>query len=86
MLVVFVAQLVGGVLAFVYREQLPGVVTNGLTSTLSNYGGFSTSDMAITKSWDFVQTTVSHHLSQYYVTWSSSLPYHSVPPLWSHDL
>lgn len=62
MLVVFVAQLVGGILGFVYREQLEEIVSDGLQMTLDHYGvntDTSTLNNTITEAWDFIQETVS---------------------------
>jgi len=77
-LVVFAAQLVGGIVAFVYRDQLTGIVTDGLTATLSQYDGSTTTNMAVTRSWDFIQTTVREklgcHANQYSLgsTWRAT--------------
>lgn len=60
-LIVFVAQLVGGILGFVFREELETIVTDGLNRTLASYGvniSTNTVNEAITVSWDFVQTEV----------------------------
>ncbi len=60
-LIVFAAQLTGGILSFVFRDQLTGIIEEGLNGTLSRYGvntSSSTANKAITDSWDFVQETV----------------------------
>ena len=57
-LIVFVAQLVGAILAFVYREDLDNFVTEGLTRTLDRYGGPGSANASITQSWDFIQENV----------------------------
>lgn len=64
-LIVFAAQLAGGILAFVYRDQLTSTVEDGLTLTLERYGvntSTNTINEAVTVSWDFVQTNVRHDL------------------------
>lgn len=62
MLIVFVAQLVGGILGFVYRDRLDDVVSDGLSGTLDRYGVNTTENtvnQAITVAWDLVQNEVS---------------------------
>lgn len=58
-LLVFVAELVGGILSFVYRDQVQSIVTDGIASTFGRYNGTSTTDQAITLAWDTVQRNVS---------------------------
>ena len=58
-LVIFAAQLVGGILGFVYRNEVLNLVSTGLNNTLSEYGGDSTTQQAITTAWDQAQSTVS---------------------------
>ena len=60
MLVVFAAELVGGILSFVYRDQVQTFVTDGLAVTFQQYNGTSTSEQAITIAWDAVQDRVSY--------------------------
>lgn len=52
-------EIVGAVLAFVYRDQAVGFIESGLTSTLTQYNGTTPTAMGIREAWDFVQTTVS---------------------------
>jgi len=63
-IIIFLLQIVGAVLGFVYRDQAVEFVNDGLTSTLVLYN--ATADVAtepasfaITQSWDLVQTQVS---------------------------
>lgn len=58
--VVLVAQLAGGIMGFIYRDQLSTFVTKGLNHTLERYGGTTSSDHVVTVSWDFVQEIVSN--------------------------
>lgn len=57
-LVIFAAQLTGGILGFVYRDTLLDTVETGLNTTLTKYGvntSTTSLNLAITESWDFVQ-------------------------------
>ena len=57
------AQLVGGILGFVFRDRLTDIVEDGLSGTLDRYDAntttASTIDTAVTEAWDFVQEEVS---------------------------
>ena len=61
-LIVFVAQLVGGILGFVFRDELTTIVDEGLRSTQDRYGvntSISTLNDTVTRSWDFIQEEVT---------------------------
>ena len=61
-LIVFMAQLVGGILGFVYRDRLDDIVSDGLSDSLDRYGvntSTNTINDALTEAWDFVQENVS---------------------------
>ena len=62
-LIIFVLEIVGAVLAFVYRDQAIFFVESGLQSTISQYNGTTPTGVAITEAWDFVQRTVSIYLN-----------------------
>lgn len=55
---IFILEIVGAVLGFVYRDQAITFVEAGLTSTLSEYNGTTTTGQAVTRAWDFVQSTL----------------------------
>jgi hypothetical protein len=57
-LLVFAAELVGGILSFVYREQVQSFVTEGIGATFERYNGTNTADVAITLAWDTVQSNL----------------------------
>ncbi|XP_064399863.1 tetraspanin-7-like [Halichondria panicea] len=57
--IIFVVEIVGAVLAFVYRDQAVGFIESGLTSTLTQYNGTTPTAMGIREAWDFVQTTLN---------------------------
>ena len=59
-LVVFAAELVGGILSFVYRDQVQALVTDGIATTFTRYNGTNTADVAVTFAWDAVQSNVSY--------------------------
>ena len=62
MLIVFLAQLVGGILGFVYQEQLRDFVEDGFLMTLDFYDEEATvtfnTNVTITEAWDFVHERV----------------------------
>ncbi len=60
-LIVFVAQLVGGMLGFFFRAELTTIVDQGLMATQDRYGvntSMSTLNEAVTRSWDIIQREV----------------------------
>lgn len=57
-LVVFVLELVGGILAFVYRDDVQEFVQDGLNATIARYNGNATADIAITEAWDTIQDSL----------------------------
>ena len=54
-LVIFIVQIVGGILAFVYYPS----VEEGIVASISQYGGSSEEAQAITAAWNTVQEAVS---------------------------
>ena len=54
----FVAELVGGILSFVYRDQVQSLVTDGIALTFDRYNGTGTANQTITLAWDTVQEQV----------------------------
>ena len=54
----FVAELVGGILSFVYRDQVQSIVRDNIAATFERYNGTSTADQAVTIAWDTVQERV----------------------------
>lgn len=58
-LIVFAAQLTGGILGFVFRDDITNIIQDGLNSTLNDYNSVNSNTTtrvsAITESWDFVQ-------------------------------
>lgn len=55
-IVIFIAQTIGGILAFTYREEVFNFVRDGLNETLADYGqNFTSTDERITDAWDYVQ-------------------------------
>ena len=59
----FIAELVGGILSFVYRDQVQTLVRDNIEATFDRYNGTATADQAITLAWDTVQQSVSRLLS-----------------------
>ena len=57
--IIFVVEIVGAVLAFVYRDQAIDFIGSGLTSTISLYNETTPSAQGIREAWDFVQSNVS---------------------------
>lgn len=58
-LLIFAAQLVGGILGFVFRTRVFSIVTEGLSSTFDQYQGPTDTEVAITQAWDFIQRELS---------------------------
>ena len=53
--IIFLAQLVGGILAFVYRAEAGSIVREGLNDTLVIYGTNTSEGNAATEAWDEIQ-------------------------------
>lgn len=65
-MIIFILEIVGAVLAFVYRDQAVAFIEDGLTSTITQYNSTTPTGIAITQAWDFVQTRVSYqHIRSY---------------------
>lgn len=69
-IVVFVLQTIGGILAFTYREEVFDFVRDGLNDTMSEYGGDSNRARSITNAWDYVQDNLECCGVNNYTDWA----------------
>jgi hypothetical protein len=78
-IVVFILQSIGGILAFTYREDVVDLVRDGLNDTMPEFGEDTNRGESITDAWDFVQENLDCCGINNYTDWADDPNVNSYP-------